>query len=274
MRLGRKLGSVSQSPFGASTGGILLILIAATFVAGESAVLTQTGKTMGMFSRAHKGSAGPSDNGAASNVSRLGDFPLQQTFWKGGSPFVLLGSGVRYYKLGFISVKVYGLAMYVEQNATMAELARLKSQGQFKDGDTSVERMCSVLGALNVTKVVQMHLMRSVSSNQFTDAIAEALKPRLQGTSAFSLIAGFERYFASKSLATDCNIPIMNTGGGLELDLMAPGNTNFAQLSPNETIPSPQFAAALFDIWLAADTPVTGAREHWAEKLKQLIQCA
>lgn len=256
------------------TGGILLILLAATFVAGESVALKQTENTMGMFSHTHKESAGPSSNGAASNVSIAGDFPLQQTFWKGGSQFVLLGSGVRYYKLGFISVKVYGLAMYVEQNTAMAEIARLKSQGQFKDGDMSVERMCSVLGSLNVTKVVQMHLMRSISSKQFTDAIAEALKPRLQGTSAYSLIAGFERYFAAKSLSTDCNVPIMNTGGGLELDLMVPGNTDFAQLTPNETISSPQFAAALFDIWLRADTPVTGAREHWTEQLKQMIQNA
>lgn len=55
---------------------------------------------------------------------------------------------------------------------------------------------------------------------------------------------------------------------------MPPGNTSFAQLNPNEKLASPQFAAALFDIWLAADTPVTGAREQWAETMTQMVQKA
>lgn len=36
-------------------------------------------------------------------------------------------------------------------------------------------------------------------------------------------------------------------------------------------VPSPRFCGALFDIYLRADTPVTGAREQWAASLKQLL---
>jgi hypothetical protein len=34
---------------------------------------------------------------------------------------------------------------------------------------------------------------------------------------------------------------------------------------------SPRFCGALFDIWLRADTPVTGAREQWAASLQQMM---
>ena len=62
--------------------------------------------------------------------------------------------------------------------------------------------------------------------------------------------------------------------GGLELDLMPPGNSDFAGLKPQERVNSPPFAAALYDIYLAADTPVTGAREQWAESMRGLVQDA
>jgi hypothetical protein len=36
-------------------------------------------------------------------------------------------------------------------------------------------------------------------------------------------------------------------------------------------LPSPRFSSALFDIWLRADTPVTGAREQWAASLQRMM---
>jgi hypothetical protein len=36
-------------------------------------------------------------------------------------------------------------------------------------------------------------------------------------------------------------------------------------------LPSRRFCSALFDIWLRADTPVTGAREQWATSLQQMM---
>lgn len=53
---------------------------------------------------------------------------------------------------------------------------------------------------------------------------------------------------------------------------MPPGDTNFAGLKPQKHVDSPPFAAALYDIWLAADTPVTGAREQWADTMRRLVQ--
>ena len=59
---------------------------------------------------------------------------------------------------------------------------------------------------------------------------------------------------------------------GLQLDLMPPGDAAFAALQPRERVASPSFAAALYDIWLSPDTPVTGAREQWAQALRTLLQ--
>ena len=74
---------------------------------------------MGLFSK-HKPDSKPENveaSGDASTSSTLspGDvnenglenasFPQQQRFWRGGE-YELLGSGIRYYKLGFIHVQV------------------------------------------------------------------------------------------------------------------------------------------------------------------------
>jgi len=110
-------------------------------------------------------------------------------------------------------LQVYGLAMYVEEAAARQEVSRLKGAGFFADGESSVEKMCSAISAMNCHKVVQLQLMRSISSSQFTGALADSLKPRLQGTPAYDLIPDFERFFEAKTLASGANVPIMQTGG-------------------------------------------------------------
>jgi hypothetical protein len=74
---------------------------------------------MGLFSK-HKPDSNPQNveaSGDASTSSTLSpadvsengieeaSFPQQQHFWRGGE-YQLLGSGIRYYKLGFIHVQV------------------------------------------------------------------------------------------------------------------------------------------------------------------------
>lgn len=49
--------------------------------------------------------------------------------------------------------QVYGLALYVERQPAAAELARLKSEGFFDDGDYGVEKMCSAIAAIKCNKV-------------------------------------------------------------------------------------------------------------------------
>lgn len=80
--------------------------------------------------------------------------------------------------------QVYGLAMYVEQRGAMAEVARLKSQGFFKDGDTSVDRMCSAIGAMNVTKArfPLFHYFACRACNCITSNLSAEHMPRLAAT--------------------------------------------------------------------------------------------
>jgi hypothetical protein len=210
----------------------------------------------------------------AADAEAVSNFPQQQQFWTGGD-YQLLGSGIRYFKLGFIHVKVYGLALYVERQTAAAELARLKSEGFFKDGDYGVERMCAAIAALNCNKVAQIQLLRGITASQFTGALAESLKPRLQDTDDKRFIPGFEQYFEKKSLTASTNVPLLWTvGGQLEADLLPPGQTDFARVTPGFTVPSLRFCQALFDIYLRSDTPVTGAREQWAASVKQMLDAA
>lgn len=54
-------------------------------------------------------------------------------------------------------LQVYGLAMYVEEAAARQEVSRLKGAGFFADGESSVEKMCSAISAMNCHKVRLMH---------------------------------------------------------------------------------------------------------------------
>lgn len=66
---------------------------------------------MGMFSKAAKKSEETSVSGSdasdqtAADAEAVSDFPQQQQFWRGGD-YQLLGSGIRYFKIGFVSLKV------------------------------------------------------------------------------------------------------------------------------------------------------------------------
>lgn len=47
--------------------------------------------------------------------------------------------------------------MYVEEAAARQEVSRLKGAGFFADGDSSVEKMCSAIAAMNCHKARFMH---------------------------------------------------------------------------------------------------------------------
>lgn len=68
--------------------------------------------------------------------------------------------------------------------------------------------------------------------------------------------------------------PLHSGGGQLQADLLPPGHLDFASVTPGFTVPSPRFPSALFDIWLQADTPVTGAREQWAASLQRMLNAS
>eukprot|EP00891_Asterochloris_glomerata_P000771 jgi/Astpho2/771/Aster-00630 len=76
-------------------------------------------------------------------------------------------AGIRYHKIAFISVKVkvYAVALYVEKATAQAELRRMAQEGQLHD--KSVDAMCRALFNGNFCKVVELHMLRSVSTEDF-----------------------------------------------------------------------------------------------------------
>jgi len=89
---------------------VLLVFFLACFTGSCAAVRPLSLLKMGMFSKKQHCDANgtpAAEGGDDAHASAcLGDFPPQQSYWEGGSSYLLLGSGIRYFKLGFISVKV------------------------------------------------------------------------------------------------------------------------------------------------------------------------
>ena len=61
---------------------------------------------MGMFSKTTDDASRASSNSEETDSVEAVDFPQTQSFWEGRGPYLLLGSGIRYFKLGFVKVKV------------------------------------------------------------------------------------------------------------------------------------------------------------------------
>lgn len=87
-----------------STGNFLRRSAAGSAAAAESSSLSE----MVMFSKSADDASGASSNGEETDSFSAAavDFPQTQSFWEGRGSYVLLGSGIRYFKLGFVKVKV------------------------------------------------------------------------------------------------------------------------------------------------------------------------
>lgn len=88
------------------TGNFLRRSAAGSAAAAELSSLSE----MGMFSKTADDAerSGASSNGAETDSFSAAavDFPQTQSFWEGRGSYLLLGSGIRYFKLGFVKVKV------------------------------------------------------------------------------------------------------------------------------------------------------------------------
>ncbi|KAK9810409.1 hypothetical protein WJX72_010277 [[Myrmecia] bisecta] len=202
----------------------------------------------------------------------LGAFPAVQKFWEGGE-FKFMGSGIRYHKIAFFSVKVYDLGLYVETDAARAALQKLKDAGRL--GDYNDDVMCTALLEGGFNKLLQIHMLRSVALGDFFDSLNESLEPRLAKTGDTGLMKPFEDWFQGKSLSNGSNMLTMWEGAGsgaLVGDLFAPGETDFASRKPGLHIDSANFSHALFDIYMGTDDPkIPPAKKLWAQSARDLI---
>jgi hypothetical protein len=76
---------------------------------------------------------------------------------------------------------VYNIALYGEEGPARSELRRLQDEGFF-DESYGVSRLCEALEVGVFNKVVQISLLRHITSLQFTGALNDSLEPRLRGS--------------------------------------------------------------------------------------------
>lgn len=177
-----------------------------------------------------------------------------QTFWEGGE-FANLGSGTRVKKLGFLGFKVYNIALYVE-----ADPAKVSLQLP----DQSVNGVCQALLDGQFRKVLQIHMLRDVTSQQFKDGLRENLVPNLKKYGGDEYLDKFMEFFTDKKIGKGSEIPLLwSVDGSLATDVFSPGFSNFHKAKPNLRIESDAFSRALFDIFLSPNSIVQDGRKAW-----------
>ncbi len=149
-----------------------------------------------------------------------------QTFWEGGE-CANLGFGTRTKKIGFIGFKVpwhltvfgaftqdliYGVCVQVYNVALYVEADPAKATLQLSDPST--DSVCSALLNGQFQKVLQIHMLRDVTSTQFKDGLRENLVPNLKKYGGDEHLETFMDFFSDKKIGNGSEIPLLWSGNG------------------------------------------------------------
>lgn len=197
------------------------------------------------------------------------EFPLVTRLWQ-GEELRCVGAGARVKKIVLIGVKVYAVALYVEAEKAARELGVRERGGFFETDDDYAQALVDggFLRALSV------ELVRKVEGPQFTEALEEALVPRLRLTGDTGSLEIFKAFFADKTLEKGTSVTMLyRADGGLDLLLGSgalPGD--LSATAPSLSIPSPGLTRALFENYLGASSVVPEARAAWVAGAKKLLE--
>mmetsp|Transcript_1987 Transcript_1987/g.2073 ORF Transcript_1987/g.2073 Transcript_1987/m.2073 type:complete len:214 (+) Transcript_1987:144-785(+) len=97
----------------------------------------------------------------------------------------LAGVGVRVKKIGPLSVKVYAAGVYLDRAASLLKLKNIPFKNE-KDLTDSKE-FSNMLIKDSGSKSIVLKMVRSVSGQKMADALAESVKPRMNGKELPSL---------------------------------------------------------------------------------------
>lgn len=189
-------------------------------------------------------------------------FPRKQQFWHGGE-LTCLGAGARVKKVAMMTAKVYAVSMYVDADSA----ARADSQEKRPESEAAVLRALQN-GAF--TKVLQMHLVRSITGKQFADALDESLRPMMSGDEA--VMDDFCGFFEAKKMDKDAEICLLwHADGPLDVCLRpATDKTPYASAQPGLSITSPRLGRAMWELYLSPKTPSPDARKAWLAAVPKL----
>ncbi|CAM9908327.1 unnamed protein product, partial [Heterosigma akashiwo] len=87
----------------------------------------------------------------------------------------LAGVGVRVKQIGPLSVKVYGVGMYMDESSALEEIS------EYAGGKKADSGFFSRLRKPSIDKKIVLKMARSVGSETMSEALAESIKPRMSG---------------------------------------------------------------------------------------------
>ncbi|PRW33697.1 chalcone isomerase [Chlorella sorokiniana] len=209
--------------------------------------------------RPAKAQRGPSTMATVTDPVTGVAFPAQQAFWKNGM-LTCVGAGVRVKKVGFLSIKAYAVCQYIDIEAASAATS--------KPGCEAAAQQLLQGGAF--TRVLQMHMVRDVTGDQFSQTLDEVMRPLMQGDSAD--LDAFCAFLSGHPLTTGTQITFMrHADGSLDVCVRAAGDTTpYNQLQPGLTITAPRLGDTLWSLFLAPKGPTPEARKAWLEAVAKL----
>ncbi len=104
-----------------------------------------------------------------------------------------------------VCVQVYNVALYVEADPAKATLQL---------SDPSTDSVCSALLNGQFQKVLQIHMLRDVTSTQFKDGLRENLVPNLKKYGGDEHLETFMDFFSDKKIGKGSEIPLLWSGDG------------------------------------------------------------
>lgn len=100
-------------------------------------------------------------------------------------------------------LQVYTVALYVDAAPAKATL---------NFPDSSTDSVCSALFDGHFQKVLQIHMLRDVTSTQFKDGLKEYLVPRLKKYGGNEYLETFMDFFSDKHVGKGSEIPLLWPG--------------------------------------------------------------
>lgn len=184
----------------------------------------------------------------------------------------VVGTGLREKKITLLSVKVYGCAFYVDQEAAKEALSSFQGKKLQQDAAFSQALIESTF-----EKAITIVLNRDIDSHQFSGGLNENLAPKLKALGAPpEVLSTFMGAFPQGGkLKNHTRIFLGLANGGVSVCTVPPGDVG-PELQPPEgvqtaTIKSPHLVAALTDVYVGSDSVAPSLKKSLADGIGKLL---
>lgn len=169
----------------------------------------------------------------------------------GSDELALVGAGVREKTFAIVSVKVYGVALYLSE-AAAAALTPWSGKGA-----SELAKDASFYKAIvdsSADKSIFIVLVRDVEGSQFWNALNEALAPRLKAAGASDeALKQFGKVLESRSLKKNTGIYLTSSQSStLHVGISEDVTINPTPSEPTLSVESSALVEALFDVYLGS----------------------